>query len=330
MSKLILHVGTHKTGTTTIQDTFAFNRDFLAGKGVIFPQIGNANGQHGLVMDWINLPSFYHLETTAKEAWVKLARNHARSDRTILISTEELSRGSLGMRVDLKELRHLISDFDEVKVVCCLRNQVSFIQSIYLQVVKSSVNIPWLTYFDGTIRNKTATGLFLDYTDLNNYLKTGFSPDEIKFFSYEHEVKSDHGIVGRMMIECGLGDYIGSMKELPAGHSNVSPDPLATWATAHVLGPQPFRPWLVGVAREALDEVCGAGAKTTLFSREEYKMIRDTYSPLNEKFNRDEISQGAISIVGSFPEESSLTFRDSLTPAFWVNLSRHLIEKFDK
>jgi hypothetical protein len=330
MSKLILHVGTHKTGTTTIQDTFALNREFLAEKGIVFPQIGNANGQHGLVMDWITLPNFYHLETTSEEAWVKLAKNHARSDRTVLISTEELSRGSPGARVDLRRLRDLVSNFDEVKVVCCLRNQVSFIQSIYLQVVKSSVNIPWLTYFDGTVRGRMATGLFLDYSDLKSYLQTGFSPEEISFFSYEREVKSSQGIVGRMMSECGLENFIGSMIALPAGHSNVSPDPLATWAAAHVLGPRPFKPWLVGVAREALYEICRTEARTTLFSREEYRKVRDTYSPLNEKFNKDEADRGMDSVIGSFPDESGLIFRDSLTPAFWVTLSRQIVDKLDK
>ena len=69
MSKVILHIGTHKTGTTTIQDTFALNRNLLSGKGLVFPEIGKTNGQHGLVMDWIKLPEAYHLDTTAQAAW---------------------------------------------------------------------------------------------------------------------------------------------------------------------------------------------------------------------------------------------------------------------
>lgn len=327
MSKLILHVGTHKTGTTTIQDTFALNRRFLAEKGLIFPQIGRANGQHSLVMDWISLPEFYHLDTSSEEAWSKLAREHANSDRTVLISTEELSRGNPQMRVDLRKLRDLVSNFDEVKIVCCLRNQVSFLQSIYLQVIKSGAHVPWLSFFEGAVGSKTATGLFLDYNDLRNYFETGFSPEEIRFFSYEHEIKSGHGVIGRLLIECGFSEFMDSLEDLPAGHSNVSPDPLATWVAAHILGTNSFKPWLVETTREALDDIGKGGRKTTIFTKEEFRKIRDMFDPLNRKFNNHEAMLGIGMEVGAFPEEDNLTFRDALTPAYWVNLSRRLVSK---
>ncbi|MTE01759.1 hypothetical protein GIY56_15825 [Paracoccus sp. YIM 132242] len=327
MSKLILHVGTHKTGTTTIQDTFALNRRFLAEKGVIFPQIGKANGQHGLVMDWISLPEFYHLDTSAEEAWTRLARDHGKSDRTVLISTEELSRGNPKMRVDLRRLRDLVSGFDDIKVVCCLRNQVSFLQSIYLQVIKSGAHVSWPGFFEGAVGSRTATGLFLDYNDLRNYLETGFSPEEIRFFSYEREIRSVHGIIGRLMIECGLEGVIGSLEDLPAGHSNVSPDPLATWVAAHVLGNKPFKPWLLETTREALDDTGKGGGKTTIFTKDEFRKIKDTFDPPNGKFNDHEAMLGTGMELADFPDEANLTFRDALIPAYWVNLSRRLVDK---
>ena len=56
MSRIILHVGTHKTATTTLQDTCAANRRRLAAHGVVFPEVGPTNGQHTLVTRWIPLP----------------------------------------------------------------------------------------------------------------------------------------------------------------------------------------------------------------------------------------------------------------------------------
>ena len=327
MSKVILHVGTHKTGTTTIQDTFALNRDLLSERGLVFPQIGKASGQHGLVTDWIDLPKYYHLDTSSKDAWKRLARDHARSDRTVLISTEELSRGNPASRVDMKNLRELLSGFDEIKVVCCLRNQISFLQSIYLQVVKSGINIHWGNFFGGATSSRMATGLFLDYNDLRRYLETGFSRSEITFFSYEREIKESHGIIGRMMAECGLAHCAGDLQILPAGHSNVSPDPLGTWVAVHVLNSKPFKPWLMETAREALDDTGRAGMKTTIFTKEEYEKLKNIFSPLNENFNADEAAAGSGTEIGDFPEERMLTFRDSLTPAYWVNLSRRLVDK---
>lgn len=327
MSKVILHVGTHKTGTTTIQDTFALNRDFLSDKGLVFPQLGKASGQHGLVSDWIKLPTYYHLDTSSKDAWIKLARDHARSDRTVLISTEELSRGNPASRVNMKKLRDLLSDFDEVKIVCCLRNQISFLQSIYLQVIKNGVSIDWGHFVGGAVGSKMATGLFLDYNDLRSFLETAFLRDEITFFSYEREVKERHGIIGRMMDECGLGQYAGTLQILPAGHSNVSPDPLSTWAAAHIMGYKPLKPWLLKTAREALDDLGKAGMKTTIFTKEEYERVKLVFGPLNSKFNTGEAMMGSSMVVGDFPKEEGLVFRDSLTPAYWVNLSRRLVDK---
>ena len=323
MSKVILHIGTHKTGTTTIQDTFALNRSFLSEKGLVFPEIGKASGQHGLVMDWIKLPEAYHLDTTAQAAWAKLARDHAKSDRTVLISTEELSRGNPNSRVDMRKLRDMLSDFDEVKVVCFLRNQISFLQSIYLQVVKSGVNIHWGNFFEGAASSKMATGLFLDYNDLKDYLETAFSPEEISFFSYEREARESHGIIGRMMTECGLPQFAGALKDLPAGNSNVSPDPLGTWVVAHVLGGKPFKSWLLETARVALDDIGKDGMKTTIFTKDEYQRLKDVFGPLNRQFQD---RSGGVEI-GAFPKEDNVVFRDSLTPAYWVQLSRRLVDK---
>lgn len=325
MSKLILHVGTHKTGTTTIQDTFALNRRFLAEQGLVFPQIGKEHGQHGLVMDWIQLPEKYHLETSAESAWIKLARDHAHSDRTVLISTEELSRAHPG--VDLRRLRDLVSAFDEIKVICCLRNQISFLQSIYLQVVKGGAHVPWPNFLEGAAGARMATGLLLDYNSLRSRFETGFRPDEIRFFSYERVVGTGQGIVGQVMDECGLGHLAGSLQQLPAGHSNVSPDPLATWVAAHVLQSSTFRPWLVNTARETLEDIGRAGVKTTIFTRDEYRRLRDVFTPLNEAFNSHEAALGTGMEIGAFPDEAGLTFRDALTPAYWVSLSRRLVAR---
>lgn len=46
MSRLIIHVGTHKTGTTSIQAYLAANRDALAASGVLYPDATRFIGRH--------------------------------------------------------------------------------------------------------------------------------------------------------------------------------------------------------------------------------------------------------------------------------------------
>lgn len=46
--RLILHIGTPKAGSTSIQVMLASNRDFLAARGILYPAIGCAAHQHAL------------------------------------------------------------------------------------------------------------------------------------------------------------------------------------------------------------------------------------------------------------------------------------------
>ena len=327
MSKLILHVGTHKTGTTSAQDTLALNRALLKRHGLIFPEIGKTNGQHGLVTDWIELPEKYHHSTSATDAWKMLAKEHGKSDRTVLISTEELSRGDPKTRVDMVRLRELCSAFDEVRIICFLRNQAAFIQSIYLQVVGSGVNLPWRPFYNRAVKERVATGLYLDYMDLRRFFETGFAPGEIRFFSYEQACGEDHGVIGRILAEAGHEALTPSLQSLPAGHSNVSPDPLMTWVASRILEGKPLRPWLVKAARQALVEHLGREAKTSVFSKQEHVAIIDTFRERNLELEKAEQALGYPVKIGPFLNDDEIVFRNDLSQEFWIRLSRTLLDK---
>lgn len=324
MSKLILHVGTHKTGTTSAQDTLALNRALLERNGVIFPKIGQTNGQHGLVTDWIKLPKPYHISTSATDAWKMLGKDHGKSDRTVLISTEELSRGNPEMRVDMVRLRELCSAFDEVRIICFLRNQAAFIQSIYLQVVKSGVHLPWNPFFNRAIRERMATGLYLDYSDLRRYFETGFSPDEIRFFSYEQACREEHGVIGRILVEAGHEALISLLHNLPNGQSNVSPDPLMTWVASRILADKPLEPWLIEAGRQVLSENLRPKVKTTVFTKQEHSMLVNAFRERNLAFEKAEQTIGQLVKIGPFFDGNDIFFRNELNQDFWIRLARKL------
>lgn len=324
MSKLILHVGTHKTGTTSAQDTLALNRDLLERNGVIFPKIGQTNGHHGLVTDWIKLPKPYHISTSAADAWQMLGKEHGKSDRTVLISTEELSRGNPEMRVDMTRLRELCSAFDEVRIICFLRNQAAFIQSIYLQVVKSGVHLPWHPFFNRAIRERMATGLYLDYADLRHFFETGFATDEIRFFSYEQACREEHGVIGRILAEAGHEALIPLLQNLPNGHSNVSPDPLMTWVASRILAEKPLEPWLIEAGRKALPENVERTAKTTVFTKHEHNLLVDCFRERNLEFEKAEQAIGHPIKIGQFFHSDGIFFRNELGQDFWIRLAQKL------
>ena len=54
MSEILIHAGTHKTGTTTIQDTLRHNRARLKAARLVYPAIGRAAGHHLLAAEWLS------------------------------------------------------------------------------------------------------------------------------------------------------------------------------------------------------------------------------------------------------------------------------------
>ena len=49
--KMILHIGRHKSGTTSIQSTFFSNKSELQRVGIYYPEMGTRGGAHHLISE---------------------------------------------------------------------------------------------------------------------------------------------------------------------------------------------------------------------------------------------------------------------------------------
>src|SRR4051794_39377124 len=115
MSEIIIHIGTHKTGTTTIQDTLFLNRRLLAARGVVYPRIGLMAPHHTLATHWIDLPAQFRARRPAAASWATIARAYAGGDKTVLISSEEFSRLQ-PVPVDFHALRAMVEGFGRKRI----------------------------------------------------------------------------------------------------------------------------------------------------------------------------------------------------------------------
>ena len=155
--RLILHIGTHKTATTTIQHFLALNRKNLLKNRIYFPH---------------NDYSAYHMNNLASQ----LANNKAEETKeymnncfmhacklkmhNVLISGESFYAMTgffkilAGKELNKKEYfsfeEKFINDFkdfcflfDEVKVLCALRSQEEYANSLYNQLVKNCYGIDY-------------------------------------------------------------------------------------------------------------------------------------------------------------------------------------------
>jgi hypothetical protein len=321
MSRIVLHVGTHKTGTTTVQDTLALNRDRLSTTGVVFPQVGPSNGQHSLVTAWIDLPERYRDRRPAREVWTELAARHAGGAATVVISSEEFSRARPG--VDMRALAGLVAPFGRRTIVCVLRNQLAFLQSIYLQVTKEARVAGVEAFVAEALLTNLATGLMLDYGALYDRLLEGFAPEEIVFLCYETAVRGPGGIIGGIFDRLGLGAAAGLLP-LAAGDSNVSPAPLAAWAANQISAPGVAGQGLIGLAGEVIAETFGAAARTTLFTRAEEARVAAHFAPLNAAFEARYRAVDPGFALAPLTLPPGLVYRGQLTVPFWIRLGQRL------
>ncbi len=147
--KFILHIGAHKTGTTTIQEFCALNRDALRSVGLIYPDLRHIEGRernshHGLVAAMSSSPHACPQENEVREFVHELAISGGNHD-VALFSAESIWRhvrkppesGDFweGHQNYLLALKDLFAPH-RTEIVLVLRRQDTFAESLFQENVK--------------------------------------------------------------------------------------------------------------------------------------------------------------------------------------------------
>lgn len=325
MSRLIIHVGTHKTATTHIQDTFHKNRALLRRHGVVVPEIGTVRGQHALVTPWIPLPAMYSIDDP-HQAWLDLVEEHCKGGETVFVSSEEFSR-LRPARVDMAALKQLVSRFDQVRILCTLRNQASFLQSVYQQISDERQPAPWPDLLEHALRQRMIDGLAVDYNLLYDHLLTGFSPDQIRFVSFDAAVGGAGGIVDAYLRELGVALTEDQLEPFGTERSNVSPQPLATLIANEVSRPAVAKPRIVRLLGDCMADLLAQGTRSTIFSQAEMKQVQEAFAPRNRRL-MDRIApfQPDFELSETPRKAEQLLYREQLDETFWIGTLRRLAQ----
>jgi hypothetical protein len=143
--RVLLHVGTPKTGTSFLQHVLFHNRDKLLAKGIRYP--ADRHDAHFLAaLDLMQLP-WGGLEADAVGAWDRLARQVRHWPGTSIISHEILataSRAQIGRA--LESLGH--GDAAEIHLVLSVRDLVRQIPAERQENVKHRAALPYGRFLD--------------------------------------------------------------------------------------------------------------------------------------------------------------------------------------
>lgn len=323
MSRVILHIGTHKTATTTIQDTFAHNAGLLAQYGVVYPKLGKASGHHGLVSDWVSLPKIYNLPGGSLENFRRLAEKYANTDKTIFLSSEEFSRGRDATRPDFTAIRDVLAGFDQISVICTLREQWQFIQSIYLEVSKTRQPKRPPEFLEAVLAEDMVEGLWTDYNLLYDHLLKSFSSQEITFLNFDTCRKQPGGIIGAMLRYLNLPLDAAELESVNNGQSNTSPQPVPAWAANIVAAPEVAPTWLIDAVTGAFEIQFGRGQQNCLWTGDEFETLLEYSAERNNRLTeRHRPIQRDFDLTDPTSDRTTKIFRDHLKADFWVRASR--------
>jgi hypothetical protein len=144
--RVLLHVGTPKTGTSYLQDVLFRNRPLLAQRGIHYPA-DRFDGHFLAALDLMRLP-WGGLEKEAVGAWDRLADAARDESGTIIVSHEILataSRTQVGRA--LESLGHGRDD-TEVHVVLSVRDLVRQIPAEWQENVKHRRELTYRRFLD--------------------------------------------------------------------------------------------------------------------------------------------------------------------------------------
>ena len=188
-STVYLHIGTPKTGSTSIQNFLYDNRDLLVEKGVFYPDMGfdyrnivhSVNGHFLMNLHPNNKKCEKGHTKTYDEGFEKLYQMGEEHDK-ILLSEEKLwywYRSDGPFESFWRELKENLSSHDmDCRIIVYLRRQDSFMQSLWSQRIKAGIRN---TSFEEFLKESYPN----DYYEYLNNLAGIFGKDHIIARSFE-------------------------------------------------------------------------------------------------------------------------------------------------
>jgi hypothetical protein len=155
----IVHAGTHKTGTTSVQDVLSLRRAELSAAGICYPALDGTSRDHNALAHRLATCADDELPALGELLMRAAAGVGARpgDGATLLLSAEELSTRIRGLdpwagfddgaywehrRQYLARLRGLLPHASKVEVFVCFRDHESYAHALYATKVLSG-KVDW-------------------------------------------------------------------------------------------------------------------------------------------------------------------------------------------
>lgn len=160
--KLYLHIGMNKNGTSTIQQYLKNNKKELTSQGICYPSMSEINNAH---YELSNSFGFGPDNVCKHEPIELIDKIVAEAEgKNVILSSEYFS-----LRANNSELISLLSPHYKIIIIVYIRNHYEWIQSLFNQATKSTINPPWEKGIEAFYKHcKENSNQILSYIELIN------------------------------------------------------------------------------------------------------------------------------------------------------------------
>jgi hypothetical protein len=150
MRRCFLHIGTHKTGTKSLQTTLDSARESLTTRRFLYPATGippGSAGQHNIAWQLRGDSRFTSAFGTVEELLAEIDK----SDHDVILSSEDF-----GCAVDsgLESFVGKLEQRCEVEIIIYVRDQVSYARSLYIEMLSHGCNRTFSEFFSEVIERR--------------------------------------------------------------------------------------------------------------------------------------------------------------------------------
>ncbi|MFT7288561.1 MAG: hypothetical protein ACI87W_002683 [Halieaceae bacterium] len=227
--RLILHIGTEKTGSTALQQHLAAHRDHLAGEGIVLADFLQGENHRALASAFMNddLDDDYlrargivpagarrkHREKLLRGLRDSLKR-HRDVAHSYLVTSEHFHSRLLSDREVQRFTDSVAPLFDSVQVICYLRRQDRMALSFYTQKLRGGFIPPTILPVANTRRLHPQLPPFFDFESLLERWAGALGAAAIEPAIYSRSELRDANVVGDFYQRIGCtypGDAARSM-----------------------------------------------------------------------------------------------------------------------
>ncbi|WP_444895064.1 hypothetical protein ACJJI5_19645 [Microbulbifer sp. EKSA008] len=202
--KLYLHIGTEKTGTTTIQEVLFKNQNFLSERGFHFLQCAGVKNNRALPAYCVNdekSDDFFRARNittieekiifrkSLKEKLDKELSNLPANVHSVIISSEHF-HSRVNTKEEVNRALELMSEyFSDISVICYLREQSAVCESLY----STSIKFGYSQSLDFMLAQCQPSNIYYNYYDMLSNWASAFGLENInpRIFSRDFFVNSD-------------------------------------------------------------------------------------------------------------------------------------------